>query len=99
MKNLVSKIVYNGLTFKDKLNDVSSKKLIIIYDKIESNYSPELLKKIQDSFIYMSYRSGLVNTSFLPGNKNKYWNCECGCILRCSQMMLSRGFILKKYLI
>ena len=97
MKNLVSNIVYNGLTFQDKLNDVSSKNLIIIYDKIESNFSPELLKKIQDSFIYMSYRIGLVNTSFLPGNKNKYTSdCGWGCMLRCSQMMLSRGFILKK---
>ena len=100
MKNLVSKIVYNGITFKDKLNDASSKNLIIIYDKIESNFSPELLKKIQDSFIYMSYRTGLVNTSFLPGNKNKYTSdCGWGCMLRCSQMMLSRGFILKKYMI
>ena len=97
MKSIVSTIVYNGLAFKDKLSESTSKQPIIIYDKIENNYSKELLKKIQDSFIYMSYRSGLVNTKFLPGNKNDYTSdCGWGCMLRCSQMMLSRGFILQK---
>ena len=97
MKSLVSTIFYNGTTFKDKLNDSSSKKSIIIFDKIENNYNPNLLKKIQNSFIYMSYRTGLVNTSFLPGSKNNYTSdCGWGCMLRCSQMMLSRGFIMKK---
>ena len=66
MKSIVSKIVYNSITFKDKLSDSTSKKSIIIYDKLEENYSPKLLKKIQESFIYMSYRTGLVNTKFLP---------------------------------
>ena len=97
MKSIVSKIVYNSITFKDKLSDSTSKKSIIIYDKLEENYSPKLLKKIQESFIYMSYRTGLVNTKFLPGNKNNYTSdCGWGCMLRCSQMMLSRGLILKR---
>ena len=97
MKSLVSNIVYNGITFKDKLNESSSKKSIIIYDKLEENFSPKLLKKIQDSFIYMSYRTGLVKTTFLPDSKNNYTSdCGWGCMLRCSQMMLSRGFILKR---
>ena len=97
MKSLVSNIVYNGITFKDKLNESSSKKSIIIYDKLEENFSPKILKKIQDSFIYMSYRTGLVKTTFLPDSKNNYTSdCGWGCMLRCSQMMLSRGFILKR---
>ena len=97
MQNLVSTIFYNGPTFKDKLNESSSKKSIIIFDKIENNYTPKLLKKVQNSFIYMSYRTGLVNTSFLPGGNNNYTSdCGWGCMLRCSQMMLSRGFIMKK---
>ena len=97
MKSLVSNIVYNGITFKDKLNGSTSKKSIIIYDKFEENFSPKLLKKIQDSFIYMSYRTGLVKTTFLPDSKNNYTSdCGWGCMLRCSQMMLSRGFILKR---
>lgn len=97
MKSLVSNIVYSSITFKDKLNDSTSKKPIIIYDKLEDNFSPKLLKKIQESFIYMSYRSGLVKTKFFPGNKNDYTSdCGWGCMLRCSQMMLSRGLILKR---
>ena len=97
MKSLVSNIVYNGITFKDKLNESTSKKSIIIYDKFEEHFSPKLLKKIQDSFIYMSYRTGLVKTTFLPDSKNNYTSdCGWGCMLRCSQMMLSRGFILKR---
>ena len=97
MKSLVSKIVYNGITFKDKLNESSSTKSIIVYDTIENNYSQKLLKKIQNSFIYMSYRTGLVNTSFLPGKKNDYTSdCGWGCMVRCSQMMLSRGLLKKK---
>ena len=48
MKSLVSNIVYSSITFKDKLNDSTSKKPIIIYDKLEDNFSPKLLKKIQE---------------------------------------------------
>ena len=95
MKNIVSNIVYNGM-FKDKLNE-ATKKSIILFDKIENNCNKNLLKKIKNSFIYMSYRSGLINTSFLPGNKNDYTSdCGWGCMLRCSQMMLSRGLIMKR---
>ena len=97
MKNIMSNIVYNGITFKEKLSQSLSTRSIIIYDHFENNYSNKLLKKIKNSFLYMSYRSGLINTSFLPGNKNDYTSdCGWGCMVRCCQMMLSRGLIKQK---
>ena len=96
IKNLVSTIVYNGINLNDKFNETTNKP-IIIFDKIQNNKDNKLFKKIQKNFIYMSYRTGLVNTKFLPGGKNDYTSdCGWGCMLRCCQMMLSRGFIKKK---
>ena len=96
MKNFVSTIVYNGIKTNDKFNPLT-KKPIIIYDKLQNQKEENILKKIQESFIYMSYRTGLVNTSFLPGGKNNYTSdCGWGCMLRCCQMMLSRGLIKMK---
>ena len=96
MKNIVSTIVYNGIKGNDKFNP-ATKKPVIIYDKIQNKKEENIFKKIQESFIYMSYRTGLVNTSFLPGGKNNYTSdCGWGCMLRCCQMMLSRGLIKMK---
>ena len=96
MKNFVSTIVYNGIKGNDKFNP-ATKQPIILYDKLQNKKEENIFKKIQESFIYMSYRTGLVNTSFLPGGKNNYTSdCGWGCMLRCCQMMLSRGFIKMK---
>ena len=90
MKSLMSTIVYNGVSFKDKLNE-STTKPIIIYDSLMNDFS---LNSIKNMFVYMSYRNGLVNTKFLPGYKNDYTSdCGWGCMIRCCQMMLSRAFI------
>jgi len=96
MKNFVSTIVYNGIKGNDKFNP-ATKQPIILYDKLQNKKEENIFKKIQESFIYMSYRTGLVNTSFLPGGKNNYTSdCGWGCMLRCCQMMLSRGLIKMK---
>ena len=90
MKSLMSTMVYNGLAFKDKLNE-STKKPIIIYDSLINHFN---INSIKNMFVYMSYRNGLVNTKFLPGYKNDYTSdCGWGCMVRCCQMMLSRAFI------
>ena len=96
MKNFVSTIVYNGIKGNDKFNP-ATKQPIILYDKLQNKKEENIFKKIQESFIYMSYRTGLVNTSFLRGGKNNYTSdCGWGCMLRCCQMMLSRGLIKMK---
>ena len=90
MKSLMSTIVYNGVTFKDKLNE-STNKSIIIYDSLMDKFN---INSIKNMFIYMLYRNGLINTKFLPGYKNDYTSdCGWGCMVRCCQMMLSRAFI------
>lgn len=90
MKSFMSTLVYNGVTFKDKLND-STNKTIILYDNIINNFN---INSMKNYFVYMSYRNGLINTKFLPGYKNDYTSdCGWGCMVRCCQMMLSRAFI------
>ena len=90
MKSFMSTLVYNGVTFKDKLND-STNKTIILYDNIIKNFN---INSMKNYFVYMSYRNGLINTKFLPGYKNDYTSdCGWGCMVRCCQMMLSRAFI------
>lgn len=97
VKSIFSSIAYGNINFKEKFSESTSKNPIIIFNQIYQKCSPQLLRIVKDSFIYMSYRTGLINTSFLPGGKNKYSSdCGWGCMIRCCQMLLSRAMIQKE---
>ena len=96
LKSFVSSLYYNDFSFSPKFNkDISNIYPLYIFNK-------ELNKVIRDeityplnSFLYMSYRSGFINLSNI-GCKDFTSDCGWGCMLRCCQMMLSKGLIEKK---
>ena len=94
LKSLVSSIYYNdyGLSKKfDKYNPVLP--LYIFDTEIDSIVETERLLK---SYLYMSYRSGFINLNSI-GCEDYSSDCGWGCMLRCCQMILSRGLIQKKF--
>ena len=97
IKSFVSTLYYNGYSygFSKKFDkDSMVLPLYIFNNKINNVIRDEILFRLK-SFIYMSYRSTLINLSNL-GLENCTSDCGWGCMLRCCQMLLSKGLIQKK---
>ena len=90
IKHFLSSIIYNYKSFNDKLNKITSKYPLTIFDQKIDNYIDINYSLL--SFLYMSYRSGFFNMKYF-GLGNFTSDCGWGCMLRCCQMMLSRGLI------
>ena len=61
-KNLLSSIIYNNKSFNDKLNTITVKYPIYIFDSKINNYLD--INYSLFSFLYMSYRSGFFNMKY-----------------------------------
>ncbi len=91
IKSYITSIYYNKNTTKHKFDMESYKSPCFIYDSsikeilgdLDINYS-------NNSFLYMSYRSGFESLKNI-GCGDYTSDCGWGCMLRCCQMMLSRG--------
>ena len=97
-KHLLSSIIYNNKTFNDKLNTITVKYPIYIFDSQINNYID--INYSLFCFLYMSYRSGFFNMKYY-GMGDFTSDSGWGCMLRCCQMMLSRGLVklkLKEYM-
>ena len=89
-KHIISSIIYNYKSFNDKLNKVTVKYPLSIFDSKNNNFID--INYSLFSFLYMSYRSGLFSMKCL-GLGDISSDSGWGCMLRCCQMMLSRGLI------
>lgn len=89
-KHFISSLIYNYKSFNHKLNQTTVKFPLNIFDSKINNSLDINHSKL--TFLYMSYRSGLLNMKYL-GIGEFTSDSGWGCMLRCCQMMLSRGII------
>ena len=94
-KSLMSTIYYNGYAIAKKFDKNNPDVPIYIFDRKIGNVARAEIKFLLKTFLYMSYRSGLVNLNCIGGGDFTS-DCGWGCMLRCCQMMLSKGIIQKK---
>ena len=94
IKNFITTLYYNVNPSK-KFDHKSPKFPVTLFN---TYITPEIqfeLSGLLDTFLYMSYRTGFINLKAVdcPSyTSDNGW----GCMLRCSQMLLSKGFIEKK---
>ena len=94
-KSLMSSLFYNGYALSKKFDKSDPDIPLYIFDnKIESVVIAEIGFLLK-TFLYFSYRSGLVNLNSIGGGDFTS-DCGWGCMLRCCQMMLSKGIIKRK---
>ena len=100
LKSYFTSFIYNKNGTKDKYDKKTFKSPCQIFDTKKENILGDLdINFSENSFIYMSYRSEFENLCNV-GCGNYTSDCGWGCMLRCCQMMLSRGIIkreLNKY--
>ena len=95
--SFVSSLYYNGYSysFSKKFDQNSMVLPLYLFNKKIENIIRDEIKYPLKSFLYMSYRSGFSNLTNI-GCENCSSDCGWGCMLRCCQMMLSKGLIQKK---
>ena len=97
IKSFVSSLYYNGYTysFSKKCEQNSIIFPLYIFNKKIDKIIRDEIKYPLKSFLYMSYRSGFINLSNI-GLEDCTTDCGWGCMVRCCQMLLSKGLIQKK---
>ena len=95
LKSLVSSLYYNSYGILKKFDREMPVLPLYFFDKELDEVIPEEINNSLKSFLYMSYRSGFINLNCL-GSGDYTSDCGWGCMLRCSQMILSKGLIQKK---
>lgn len=95
IKSFMSTIYYNGYALAKKFDKKNPGIPIYIFDTKIENAVRGQIKFLFKTFLYMSYRSGLVNLNSIGGGDFTS-DCGWGCMMRCCQMMLSKGLIQKK---
>ena len=94
-KSLISTLYYNGYALSKKFDKYNPDVPLYIFDNKITNVINAEIKFLFKTFLYMSYRSGLINLNSIGGGDYTS-DCGWGCMLRCCQMMLSKGIIQKK---
>ena len=95
LKSLVSSLYYNGYGLTKSFNKDELVFPLFIFDmKFDYDIKDEI-NILLKSYLYMSYRSGFINLSCI-GCGDYSSDCGWGCMIRCCQMILSKGLIQKK---
>ena len=68
---------------------------IYLFNKVICPKNQNEVNKIINTFLYMTYRTGFINMKTIKAG-NYTSDCGWGCMVRCSQMILSKAFIEKK---
>ena len=95
LKSLVSSLYYNGYGLTKKFDNEEPDFPLYIFDNYFENVIRDEINVLFKSYLYMSYRSGFVNLNSI-GCGDYTSDCGWGCMLRCCQMILSKGLIQKK---
>ena len=70
---------------------------IYLFNTEITSENKDQISNILNTFLYMSYRTNFTNLKTIDcGNYST--DCGWGCMIRCSQMMLSKVLIEKKYM-
>jgi hypothetical protein len=70
-------------------------KPVYLFNKEITQNNADEIKDILNTFLYMTYRTNFTNLKTI-GLGNYTTDCGWGCMIRCSQMLLSKAFIEKK---
>ena len=93
IKSYITSIYYNKNSTKHKFNMETFKIPCYIYDSTLKEILGDLdINYSFNAFLFMSYRSGFESLKNV-GCGSYTSDCGWGCMLRCCQMMLSRGII------
>ena len=95
LKSLVSSLFYNGYGLTKKFDIEEPALPLYIFDMKFEDVIKDEINVLLKSYLYMSYRSGFINLNSI-GCGDFTSDCGWGCMLRCCQMILSKGLIQRK---
>lgn len=95
LKSLVSSLFYNGYGLIKKFDIEEPALPLYIFDMKFEDVIKDEINVLLKSYLYMSYRSGFINLNSI-GCGDFTSDCGWGCMLRCCQMILSKGLIQRK---
>ena len=95
IKSFTSTIYYNHLINNPKLDFKNINEPFIIFNQQFNKSNLINIKNQLYTFLYMSYRNNFYNLKGI-GSGNYTNDCGWGCMLRASQMMLSKALIERK---
>ena len=95
IKTYLTSLYYKN-NFSKNFEYNSNHHITIFNQGLNSNNKNEI-DNILKSFLYFSYRTGLIDLKFV-GCDSYTSDCGWGCMVRCSQMILSKAYIENKIL-
>jgi len=94
------KSYFTSLIYKSNLSknfEYNTNRNITIFNQGLNSNNKDEINNILKTFLYFSYRTGLTDLKVV-GCKSYTSDCGWGCMVRCSQMLLSKAYIEKKIL-
>ena len=87
--------LYYNHNYSTKFEYNNKNSPVYLFNKEITSKNQNEIKDILNTFLYMSYRTNFINLKTV-GCGNYTTDCGWGCMIRCSQMLLSKVLIEKK---